>query len=136
MTAKPLESALVWLRRDLRCDDHAALHHALSQAQRVWCAFVFDTDILDALPRRDQRVAFIHAALVEVDAMLRAWAQAAGVDPASAVGLIVRHGRASHEIPTLAAELGVQRVVASHDDEPPALARDAQGRFSFQVEGA
>ena len=126
MTAKPLESALVWLRRDLRCDDHAALHHALSQAQRVWCAFVFDTDILDALPRRDQRVAFIHAALVEVDAMLRAWAQAAGVDPASAVGLIVRHGRASHEIPTLAAELGVQRVVASHDDEPPALARDAQ----------
>jgi deoxyribodipyrimidine photo-lyase len=126
MKAKPLDSALVWLRRDLRCDDHAALHHALRQARRVWCAFVFDTDILDALPRRDRRVAFIHAALVEVDATLRAWAQAAGVEPASAVGLIVRHGRASQEIPALAAALGAQRVVASHDDEPQALARDAQ----------
>ncbi|MBM3388272.1 MAG: deoxyribodipyrimidine photo-lyase [Betaproteobacteria bacterium] len=126
MTAKPLDRALVWLRRDLRCEDHAALHFALSQAQRVWCAFVFDTDILDALPRRDQRVAFIHAALFEVDAKLRGWAQAAGVDQASFVGLIVRHGRACQEIPALAAALEVQQVVASHDDEPQALARDAR----------
>lgn len=43
-------SALVWLRRDLRCDDHAALFHALRRYPRVYCAFVFDTDILDALP--------------------------------------------------------------------------------------
>jgi hypothetical protein len=42
--------ALVWLRRDLRCDDHAALYHALRRFERVYCAFVFDTDILDALP--------------------------------------------------------------------------------------
>ena len=52
-------SALVWLRRDLRCHDHAALFHALKNARKVWCAFVFDTDILDALPRHDRRVAFI-----------------------------------------------------------------------------
>ena len=38
-------SALVWLRRDLRCDDHAALYHALRRYPRVYCAFVFDTDI-------------------------------------------------------------------------------------------
>ena len=29
-------SALVWLRRDLRCHDHAALFHALKNAQKVW----------------------------------------------------------------------------------------------------
>ncbi|MFZ9493817.1 MAG: cryptochrome/photolyase family protein [Burkholderiaceae bacterium] len=126
MTEKPLPACLVWLRRDLRCEDHAALHHALTNARQVWCAFVFDTDILEHLPRRDQRVAFIHAALQEVDATLRSWAEAAGCGDAAGVGLIVRHGRAVEEIPALAAALGVQRVVASHDDEPQALARDGQ----------
>ena len=126
MDTKPLDAALVWLRRDLRCDDHAALHHALRQARRVWCAFVYDTDILDALPRRDQRVAFIREALAEVDATLRAWASEAGVQDAQAVGLIARHGKASEEIPRLALELGVNLVVCCHDDEPQALARDAQ----------
>ena len=48
---KPLDSALVWLRRDLRVDDHAALYHALRAARRVWCGFVFDREILDPLPR-------------------------------------------------------------------------------------
>ncbi|HEX6361538.1 MAG TPA: deoxyribodipyrimidine photo-lyase, partial [Albitalea sp.] len=46
---KPLESALVWFRRDLRADDHAALFHACKAARRVWCAFVFDTDLLEPL---------------------------------------------------------------------------------------
>ena len=60
-------SALVWLRRDLRCQDHAALYHALRRFERVYCAFVFDTDILDALPtRQDRRVEFIHASVVEL----------------------------------------------------------------------
>ncbi len=126
MNAKPLAGCLVWLRRDLRCEDHAALHHALTHAQQVWCAFVFDTDILNPLPRRDQRVAFIHRALQEVDTTLRSWATEAGVTQPHAVGLIVRHGRAIDEIPALAKALGVQRVVASHDDEPQALARDAE----------
>ena len=48
---KPLDRALVWLRRDLRVDDHAALYHALRAARQVWCCFVFDTAILDPLPR-------------------------------------------------------------------------------------
>ncbi|MBN9338518.1 MAG: deoxyribodipyrimidine photo-lyase, partial [Comamonadaceae bacterium] len=32
-------SALVWMRRDLRCDDHAALYHALRRYERVYCTF-------------------------------------------------------------------------------------------------
>ena len=56
----PPSAALVWFRRDLRCTDHAALYHALRRHARVYCAFVFDTDILDALPSRcDRRVEFI-----------------------------------------------------------------------------
>ena len=47
--APALDSALVWFRRDLRAHDHAALFHALKAARQVWCVFVFDRDILDAL---------------------------------------------------------------------------------------
>ncbi len=122
---KSLDRALVWLRRDLRTDDNAALHHALRAARQVWCAFVFDRAILDPLPRADRRVEFIRDSLVGVDAELRALAASHGIDGA---GLIVRHGLALDEVPALAAQLGVQAVYASHDDEPDALARDAKVR--------
>jgi deoxyribodipyrimidine photo-lyase len=114
---KLFERALVWLRRDLRADDQAALYRALRGARQVFCVFVFDRDILDGLPRDDRRVTFIAAALPVLDARLRALRPGAG--------LIVRQGRAVDEIPRLAAELGVQAVFSNHDDEPQALARDA-----------
>ena len=47
------ERALVWFRRDLRDFDHAALYAALKHSRAVYCAFVFDREILDALPRGD-----------------------------------------------------------------------------------
>ena len=115
---KKFARALVWFRRDLRADDQAALYRALTQARQVFCAFVLDTDILDALPRADRRVEFILDALRVLDEDLRAQRPGAG--------LIVRHGRAADELPRLAAELGVQAVFCNHDDEPAALARDAQ----------
>jgi deoxyribodipyrimidine photo-lyase len=135
---RELDTALVWLRRDLRVDDHAALYHALRAARRVWCAFVFDTAILDALPgldgaaagrKADRRVEFIRDSLVGVDAELRALGASHGVDGA---GLLVAHGRAADVLPALADALHVQAVYASHDDDPYALARDAQvrGRLS------
>jgi len=123
-----LPAALVWLRRDLRADDHAALHQALRAARRVWCAFVFDRAILDALPRADRRVEFLRDSLAVLDAELRALALAHGVEGGDRVGLLCRHGQAVDEIPALAAHLGVQAVYASHDDEPYALQRDAQVR--------
>ena len=122
---KPFDRALVWLRRDLRTEDHAALHHALRSARQVWCCFVFDRDILDPLPRSDRRVEFIRDSLVAVDAELHALAAACGVQGA---GLIVRHGRVHEEVPALAAALGAQAVYASHDDEPAAVFRDARLR--------
>ena len=126
---KPLDRAIVWLRRDLRVDDHAALHHALRAARQVWCVFVFDRAILDPLldagRAADRRVEFIRDSLVGVDAELRALAASHGIEGA---GLIVKHGWAHEEIPALAASLHVQAVYASHDDEPAALARDARVR--------
>jgi len=109
-------SALVWFRRDLRVHDHAALHHALRAHPQVHCAFVFDTRILDPLPRRDRRVEFILRAVEEVAAALRAMGGA----------LIVRHGDPVTEIPRLAAELGVRTVYVNRDYEPAAVSRDAE----------
>jgi deoxyribodipyrimidine photo-lyase len=120
---KSLDRALLWFRRDLRADDHAALYHALRSAGQVWCVFVFDRDILDPLPRRDRRVEFIRDSLVGLDAQLRALGSSHGVE---STGLIVRHGSAREAIPALAAQLGVQAVYANHDDDPAALARDAR----------
>jgi deoxyribodipyrimidine photo-lyase len=114
---KKFKRALVWFRRDLRASDQAALHHALSSAEQVFCAFVLDSDILDRLPRADRRVEFIWGALTALDGELRALKPGAG--------LIVRQGRAADLMPQLAAELQVQAVFCNHDDEPAALARDA-----------
>jgi len=129
------DRALVWLRRDLRTEDHAALHHALRAARQVWCVFVFDREILDPLlaagRQQDRRVEFIRDSLVGVDAELRALAAAHGVEGAEAAegaGVIVKHGWPAAEIPALATRLGVQAVYANHDDEPAGLARDAQVR--------
>ena len=117
MSSEPeFDSVMVWFRRDLRADDHAALMQATRRARRVHCAFVFDREILDALPdRRDRRVEFIHASVLELDALLR---RAGGA-------LHVRHAHAREAIPALAEELGVQAVFANHAYEPAASERDA-----------
>jgi deoxyribodipyrimidine photo-lyase len=109
-------SSLVWFRRDLRAHDHAALYEALKGSDKVFCAFVFDTDILDRLPSRtDRRVDFIARSVAELRASLRS----AGGD------LWVLHGRPETVIPEAARKAGVSRVWANHDYEPAARKRDA-----------
>jgi deoxyribodipyrimidine photo-lyase len=117
--------SLVWFRRDLRSVDHAALHHALLASEQVYCAFVFDDEILAPLPPDDRRVEFIHASVQQLDAELR---QLGGC-------LLVRRGRAVHEIARLAAQLGVDAVFANGDYEPQALARDEAVATQLQADG-
>lgn len=111
-----MKSALVWLRRDLRLDDHAALSRATAEFDKVYVAFVFDTVILDALPSRsDTRVAFIHQSVMELHDALRS----------SGSGIDVLHGDPVDLIPRHARDLGVHKVLAAHDDDPYALKRDS-----------
>lgn len=117
------DKGLMWFRRDLRAEDNAALYHALKVCRQVWCVFVFDTDILDGLPRADRRVEFIRESLVELDERLRTLGRDNGVE---GVGLIVLQAAAVQAVPALAQTLGAQAVFANHDDEPAALARDAR----------
>ena len=113
--AQAYDRALVWFRRDLRREDHAALHEALRASRGVWCVFVFDTEILGRLgAAADRRVEFILASVVELRESLE---RLGG-------GLTVLHGRARDEVPRLARALQAQAVYANHDYEPDAIARD------------
>jgi len=120
------QTALVWFRRDLRSYDHAALYHALKNARQVHCAFVFDSEILDALTDRcDRRVEFIWRSLQE---LARSLHEMGG-------GLHVLTGRARDAIPALAARLGVQAVYFNHDYEPAANERDAEVGARLEQDG-
>ncbi|OQW87088.1 MAG: deoxyribodipyrimidine photolyase [Rhodoferax ferrireducens] len=124
--AYEFDTGLMWFRRDLRTNDNATLHQALRRCRQVHCVFVFDTTILDALPRVDRRVEFIRESLSELDSSL----QSLSGQPHT--GLIVRHAAAADELPRLARQLQVQAVFAGRDDEPDALARDAQVERELQ----
>lgn len=118
--------SLCWLRRDLRLHDHAALYHALKNSTAVHCVFVFDTDILDALPNKaDRRVEFIwqsvrelHEGLVKLGSTLH-----------------VLHGSAAQLIPALAQQLSADAVYCNHDDEPTARLRDQAVAHTLQQQG-
>jgi deoxyribodipyrimidine photo-lyase len=120
-----MSRALVWFRRDLRDFDHAALAAALAAHAEVHCAFVFDREILDPLPREDARVAFIHACVQELDDALR---RRGG-------GLHAIHGLAREEIPRLARALAVEAVFVNRDYEPQAVARDEAVGESLRASG-
>ena len=110
---KPL--SLVWLRRDLRLDDHAPLAKALSEKQDIQPVFVFDTDILERFHNKhDRRLSFLAATLYRMHQQL---AKQGG-------GLLVLKGSARLVVPRLAEVLEVQYVVAGADYEPQTRERD------------
>ena len=122
----PYQKSLVWFRRDLRDYDHAALFHALESSDQVYCAFVFDTDILDQLAdKADRRVEFIWESAQELKSAL----VAKGGD------LIVLNGSAQSEIVQLARVLDVEAVWTNHDYEPSAIARDHEVEAQLYKDG-
>ncbi|WP_395669036.1 cryptochrome/photolyase family protein [Rhodoferax sp.] len=121
------DTGLVWFRRDLRVHDNTALTSALQSCRAVFCVFVFDTAILEPLPRADRRVEFIRESLVELDANLRTLA----CKPEA--GLIVLHGDAVASIVGLAQALHAQAVFAGRDYEPYAVDRDAKANAALRA---
>jgi len=109
----------MWFRRDLRLADNAALFHALKNARRVYCVFIFDRALLDPLVaagyRQDRRVTFIYESVAELKRAL----QAQGSD------LLVKHGSAVEAIAALATELGASAVFTNSDYEPDARSHDS-----------
>ncbi len=66
-----MELTFFWFRRDLRLTDNAALFHALNENQHVVPLFIFDTEIVDELPKDDARISFIYEQLHAINEVLQ-----------------------------------------------------------------
>lgn len=107
---------VVWFRRDLRLTDNAALYQALSSDIPVLPIFIFDTAILNQLQdRADKRVAFIHAAITEMQTEL--------INLGSTMQVF--HGKPLEIFAQLIQLYEVNTVFTNHDYEAYAQERDA-----------
>ncbi len=106
--------AIVWLRRDLRLHDQAALYHALKNHESVQLLFIFDKNILSTLPQDDARVEYIYNTLCKLQEQLASHQSSLRVmydTPYNAFGQLIE-------------ENPPQAVYTNHDYEPYALQRD------------
>ena len=112
MTASPTDRPVVlWLRRDLRLDDHPALAAAARRGP-VIPLFVLDDALLRTAGR--PRLAYLLRTLRALDGQLRAHRAA----------LTVRRGRPEDVIPSVVAEAGAVAVHISADFAPYGAQRD------------
>ena len=119
------EVSVFWFRRDLRIEDNAGLHASLSGAHRVQPIFIFDTEILDGLPRKDARVEFIHQSLKDIQGQLKE----------KGASLDVRMGKPLDVWEEILADYKVATVFTNHDYEPYARKRDEEVRSLLQSHG-
>ena len=103
-----------WFRRDLRLNDNHALHAALTIGLPVLPIFIFDTTILQHLPKKDARVEFIHASLSSMQEKLIS----------SGSSLRVYKGNPEEIFKEITEEYNVQHLFANRDYEPNARRRD------------
>ena len=112
---KKYNNSLVWFRRDLRDYDHAALFHALQESNHVFCIFIFDKEILNALKNKeDRRVEFIWESVKELKESLRE----------KKSDLIVTYDLASNAISQAIDEFKIEAIYTNRDYEPQAIKRD------------
>jgi len=115
MLAMKPEVVVCWFRRDLRLQDNAALYYALESGLPVLPIFIFDTTILNQLEdKHDKRVAFIHAALSEMQTQLVAIGSS----------MEVYYGKPLEVFAQLLEKYQLKQVFANHDYEPKAIERD------------
>lgn len=107
--------SIFWFRRDLRLDDNIGFLQALKGDFPVMPIFIFDTNILDKLPKKDPRVAFIHEQLQKMRNELQE-------QHGSSIGLF--YGKPKEVFTDLIAQYDVESVYTNHDYEPYAQKRD------------
>ncbi|GIV37807.1 MAG: deoxyribodipyrimidine photo-lyase [Cyclobacteriaceae bacterium] len=114
------DTVLVWLRRDLRLTDQAALYHALREHRQVLPLFIFDTEILNKLDDpADSRVTFIYQTLIRLKQELEE----------KGSSLLVLHGNPVE----IFKKLKPAAVYTNHDYEPYAIRRDKEVRTVLQA---
>lgn len=118
---------IMWFRRDLRLHDNAALYRALKSNRPVMPLFIFDTNILDDLEdKKDRRVAFIHAALGDMQQQLIVMRSS----------LEVYCGKPLDVFKNLLEKYNIEKVFTNHDYEQYAIDRDAAISLLLKEHGA
>ncbi|WP_373517057.1 deoxyribodipyrimidine photo-lyase [Pricia sp.] len=115
----PNKMNIFWFRRDLRLDDNVGFLAALRGDFPVLPIFIFDTEILDKLPKDDARVTFIHETLQKMRDELQK-------QHGSSIALF--HGKPESVFEDLCKEYEVHEVYTNHDYEPYAKDRDERIR--------
>jgi deoxyribodipyrimidine photo-lyase len=108
---------IIWLRRDLRIEDNAALAHALKSNKPVLPVFIFDSEILKKLnKKKDRRVEFIYQSLQNIKSELNKL----GSD------LLVLKGKPIEVWQKLTNEYPIENLYKNTDYEPYAQERDLE----------
>lgn len=117
--------SVVWMRRDLRLDDHAALAWACKESDAVALAFVIDSGLLRSGRIGAPIVRFFFAALQQLRDALRSL----GSD------LMLLQGEPSSVLPAFVRELGADALFFNEDYEPAARQRDARTTRALERHG-
>ncbi len=116
---------IVWFRRDLRTDDHAALYHASREGVPIIPLFVFDTTLIRALPSDGAAFNYQAEALLELASKLESLGGR----------LITRHGSVMEVHRALIRETQPSALYFNRDYEPYARGRDAQVQELYRKGG-
>ncbi|MEO1032242.1 MAG: deoxyribodipyrimidine photo-lyase [Bacteroidota bacterium] len=108
---------IFWFRRDLRLEDNVGLFHALNSEYPVLAIFIFDTEILDQLPKDDARANFIHDSLLKMRQKLQ---------DEYGSSLALYHGKPIDIYKQLTQKYRIATVYTNHDYEPYATVRDVE----------
>ena len=106
---------IFWYRRDLRLHDNVGFYNALKSDTQVLPLFIFDSEILDKLPKDDARVTFIHDSLQSMRKELQ---------DNHGSSIAVYHGKPIEIFKQLIDNYAINTVYTNHDYEPYALQRD------------
>ena len=107
---------LFWFRRDLRIEDNHGLYMALSGKNKVIPIFIFDSNILEKLPKQDARVEFILSALGAIDIAMKR----------NRCNVGIYHGTPKAVLEKLLDKWSIEKVVCNEDYEPYASQRDRE----------
>ncbi|PWI31568.1 deoxyribodipyrimidine photolyase [Flavobacteriaceae bacterium LYZ1037] len=107
--------SVFWFRRDLRLVDNVGLYYSLKGEYPVLPIFIFDTEILDELPKDDARVTFIYRTLQNLKRELQE-------NHESDIALF--EGKPLDIYNKLILKYHIHSVYTNHDYEPYAQERD------------
>ncbi len=105
---------IFWFRRDLRLDDNVGFYKALHGKFPVLPLFIFDSEILNELPKDDARVTFIFETLQKMRNELQEHGSS----------IAIYHGKPEEVFKKIISDFEVQNVITNHDYEPYAKQRD------------